>query len=69
MDARGSRWWEANSRSGNGLEPSCNKPLPGPKLAQIYVAIRRHQATMTQSLNKTAEYQMPMKELQVFVLK
>ena len=33
--------------SGNGLVPSGNKPLPEPMLTQIYVAIWRHQATMS----------------------
>ena len=33
--------------SGNGLVSSGNKPLPEPKLTQIYVAIWRHWAAMT----------------------
>ena len=30
-----------------GLTPSSNRPLPGPVLNQIYVAIWRHQATLS----------------------
>ena len=32
---------------GNGLVPSGNKALPGPKLAPIYVAIRWHYTNMS----------------------
>ena len=32
-------WWQVNFASGNGLVPSGNKPLPEPKLTQIYVVI------------------------------
>ena len=31
--------WEANIGPGNGLIPSNNKPLAGPMLTQIFVAI------------------------------
>ena len=30
-----------NIGSGNGMVPSGNKPLPGPMLTQIYIAICR----------------------------
>ena len=33
--------------SGNGLVPDGTKPLPEPVLAQIYVAIWHHLATMS----------------------
>ena len=33
--------------SGNGLVPSGSKPLSEPMLSQFYVAIRRHEATMS----------------------
>ena len=41
--------WELHSReinigSDKGFMPSGNKPLPEPKLTQIYVAIWRHKA-------------------------
>ena len=39
--------------SGNGLVPSGNKPSPEPMLAQIYVAIWRHQATISLSIKHT----------------
>ena len=38
--------WLVIIGSGNGLEPSGNNPLPGPRLTQIYVAIWCHRATM-----------------------
>ena len=43
----GPYWWQVNIGLGNGLVLSCNKPLPEPMLTQIYVAIWRHQATMS----------------------
>ena len=33
---------QVNISSGNGLEPSGNKPLPEPMLTQMYVAKWRH---------------------------
>ena len=39
--------YEINIDSGNSLMPSGNKPLPESMLTQIYVAICRHQATMS----------------------
>ena len=41
MNATGLRWRSVNIGSGNGLVPSGNKPLPGPMLTQIYIAIWR----------------------------
>ena len=41
--------WQVNTGSGNGLVPSCNKPLPEPMLTQTCVAIWRHKATMSYS--------------------
>ena len=38
---------EVNFGSGKGLVPSGNKPLSEPMLTKIYVAIWRHQATMS----------------------
>ena len=35
-------WWQVNIGWGNGLVPSCIKPLPGPMLTQIYVAVWHH---------------------------
>ena len=35
-------WWWVNIGSGNGLVLSRNKPLPEPRLIQIYAAIWRH---------------------------
>ena len=42
MNFTGLHWWSVNIGSGNGLVPSGNKPLPGPMLTQISVAIWRH---------------------------
>ena len=36
-----------NIGSGNGLVLSSNKPLPDPMLAQLYVPIWHHQATVS----------------------
>ena len=36
---------KVNSDSGDGLTPSSNKPLPEPKLTQIYAGILRHRVT------------------------
>ena len=39
--------WEVNIGSGKGLVLLGNKPLPVPMLAEIYVTIWHHQATMS----------------------
>ena len=39
LNATRPQWWLVNIGSGNGLLSSGNKPLPDPKVTQIYVAI------------------------------
>ena len=50
QNAIGPHWRKINIGSGNGLVPSGNKPLPGPILIEIYVAIWRHYAPMRQRM-------------------
>ena len=46
-------WLLVNIRSGNGLVPSSNKPLPEPKLIQICIAIWRRYVIMRE-VNSTS---------------
>ena len=39
INVMGPHWWQVNIGSGNGLVPSCDKPLPEPLLTPLYVAI------------------------------
>ena len=47
MNATERIWWYVNIDSGYGWVPSGNKPVPKPISTQIYVAIWRHQSTLS----------------------
>ena len=53
MNTTETNWWWVNIGSGNGLVPSCNKPLPEPVLTQFIDAYVRHCGEMN-SINSLA---------------